>query len=275
MKSIKEIKERYLKHEFRGGVFERGNENNPRSPKMLMYALGCRRNRWSEGMLLHNFINLNGIIMYHSTLKVGKPIKEDGEWNDNKKDIDDFLTKVPLDDKGFPTDNSDNYFNGEYVESSEFKHQDIVEWPVDKNGKKTRIWISVKKPSVLPSTNRFENIKQPTDIHNMPYSELSCMLPDKKFIDLLSIRGLYKWSDGDNTYLGAAYSVCGIHSRIKDYIKNGHGGNKKMKEENEKNHGFLKKCNLTILSVFPESYTSSDIQRAEANMKKDFNCTWN
>ena len=48
-----------------------------------------------------------------------------------------------------------------------------------------------------------------------------------------------------------------------------------MKKENEKNNGFLEKCNITILSVFPESFTSNDIQRAEANMKKDFNCTWN
>ena len=274
---MKTIKERYLKHEFRDGVFERGNENNPRSREMFMYALGTgRRNRWSEGMVIHNFIKLNGSkIMYHSTVKVGKPIKVDGKWNDNKKDIDDFLSNVPLDDKGFPTVNSDNFFNGEYVESSEFKHQDIVEWPVDKNGKKTRVWVSKEKPSVLPSTNRFEYIKQPTDICDIPYSELLYMLNNKRIIDLLSIRGLYKWSDGDNTYIGSAYSVDGIHSRINDYINNGHGGNKKMKKENEKNNGFLEKCNITILSVFPESFTSNDIQRAEANMKKSFNCTWN
>ena len=135
-------------------------------------------------------------------------------------------------------------------------------------------WISIKKPIKLP-TDRFEYIIQPTDI-SVPYSELQLMLNNKKIVDLLSIRGLYMWTDGTNKYIGSASSKeGGLYSRIQDYIRTGHGGNNKLKVEDKLNSGFLKNCMFKILSVFPSHYELNDIQRAEANMKKEFICTWN
>ncbi len=274
---MKSMKERYLRHQFRDEIFVNGHENDPYSPNMLNYSLSCSKKcRWSEGMLLNNFVQIrHNCIMYHSTVRVGKLIRQNDEWVGDRKEIENFLTKVPLDENGEPIDKGFFIFNGEYVENSQFNYGDIVEWGKDRAGRTNRHWVSKLKPVKL-STDRFEYVKQPTDIL-VPYSELEKMLRNKRIVDLLrNNRGLYMWTDDTNEYIGSAGSQNGgLHSRILDYFDNGHGGNKKLILENKDNPEFLKKCKFKILSVFPPDYDLNDIQRAEANMKKLFNCSWN
>ncbi len=274
---------KFIKHEFRKGIFERGNENDPKSANILNYTLSCsERARWKEGQILHNFVKLSGgYIMYHSSIKIGKLLKKNNVWIGAKEQIEYFLTKIPLNSKGEPIDNGPFIFDGEFIETNEWNHGEMVEWSKTKKGKIPRGWVSLNAPKKL-STQRFQMYEKPTDVVFVPFSEIKEFFKNKQMIDILSKPGLYRITDGSNIeetkndYLGSAGSECGgLFKRITDYISTGHGGNKKLIEESKKNPNFLERCYFTILSVFPDDYELTHIQKAEANMKKNFQCTWN
>jgi len=274
---------KFIKHEFRNGIFVRGHENDPKSPNILNYTLSCSKKlRWKEGQILHNFVNIcGGHIMYHSSIKVGKILKNNGVWIGTKGQIDSFLNKVPLTSKKEPIDNGPFIFDGEFIETDEWNHGEMVEWARTKNGKIPRGWVSLKSPKKI-STQRFQMYEKPTDLVNVPYSEIKEFSKDKKMIDMLSRSGLYRITDGPNKketkndYIGSAGSEGGgIFKRFTDYISNGHGGNKKLIEEHKKNSNFLESCYFTVLSVFPDDYKLRHIQKAESDMKENFECTWN
>jgi|688.fasta_scaffold613345_1 hypothetical protein len=280
---MKYLEIKNLKHEFSQGIFERGHENDPKSPNMLNYSLTCsKKGRWKEGMVINNFVKVHhDVIMYHSTVRVDKLIKENGKWICTKEELDNFLNKVSLDSEGQPLDKGPYVFNGEYIDSNDWKYGDIVKWPKDKIGRQLRNWATKKTPTRL-TTDRFENYNQPTDISFIPFSELVKILNNKRMIDLLSVRGLYQITDGVNPseivnrYVGSASSeIGGLFSRFGDYIRTGHGGNKKLIEEYTINSEFLNNCFFTVLSVFPSDYDLNDILRAEANKKREFICLWN
>jgi hypothetical protein len=274
MEKLEEI--RYIKHEFRNHIFERGMENNPKSPNLLNYTLTSGKQTWKEGMIVRCFINLGyGIYMYHSSIKVGQAIKKNGVWVGNKEEIENFLSKIPLTPQNEPIDNGPYLWNGDFIKTDDWQHGEIVDWVKTSKGGIPRNTVSKKPPTKKLSSNRFDYIEKITDLNQIPYPEIFEWLKSEKMIKMLQSKVSYRWTGSENDYIGSASGVGGLLQRLNDYLSNGHGNNKKMIEESIKNPSFLQSCHFSVLAVYPEDYTKEDILRHEANLKKHFPCSWN
>lgn len=274
MKKLEQI--RYIKHEFRNHIFERGMENNPKSPNLLNYTLTSGKQTWKEGMIVRCFINLGyGIYMYHSSIKVGQAIKKNGVWVGHKEEMENFLSKIPLTPQNEPIDNGLYLWNGDFIETDDWQYGEVVEWVKDCKGRTTRGWISKKTPTKKLSSNRFDYIKKITDINNIPYLEIPEWLKCKRMLDMLKFKVVYRWTGFGNDYIGSASGVGGLLQRLNSYLSNGHGNNKKMIKESINNPSFLQSCHFSVLAVYPEDYTKEDILRHEANLKTHHSCSWN
>ncbi|MDM5186857.1 GIY-YIG nuclease family protein [Bacillus sp. DX4.1] len=87
---------------------------------------------------------------------------------------------------------------------------------------------------------------------------------------LSSVGGIYLILDTTDgmQYIGSASGKEGILGRWKEYAKNGHGGNKKLKELLENDPNRVQKFKFTILQTLPRTLTKNEVL-FEENKYKD------
>ncbi len=69
-------------------------------------------------------------------------------------------------------------------------------------------------------------------------------------------------------YIGSTYGAEGIWGRWKGYAKNGHGGNKKLKELLVKNKDYKNNFEYTILMLLPKTITKEEAIKKESLFKR-------
>lgn len=109
---------------------------------------------------------------------------------------------------------------------------------------------------------------------NLKYRELQRIINDpianKVWHNMLSsVGGVYLIVDTESgmQYVGSASGKEGILGRWKEYAKNGHGGNKKLKELIEHNSGRVQKFKFTILQTLPKTLTRNEVLFEESKYK--------
>lgn len=90
------------------------------------------------------------------------------------------------------------------------------------------------------------------------------------FNHLKSVNGIYLILDEltGNQYIGSAYGKNGIWQRWSEYTKNGHGGNKQLKELCLKESGYFKNFKFSILQTLPNNISPKEIIAIETLYKK-------
>jgi len=78
---------------------------------------------------------------------------------------------------------------------------------------------------------------------------------------LKSVNGIYLILDEKtgNQYIGSAYGKLGIWQRWSEYAKNGHGGNKMLKNLCSKDRSYYKNFKFSILQTLPSNSTSKEV----------------
>lgn len=86
---------------------------------------------------------------------------------------------------------------------------------------------------------------------------------------LSSVAGIYLIVDSQtgNQYVGSAYGKEGILGRWKNYVANGHGGNKELKELCSSSSSYPKSFQFTILHTLPKSLTHKEVIAYETLFK--------
>ena len=69
-------------------------------------------------------------------------------------------------------------------------------------------------------------------------------------------------------YVGSAYGAKGIWGRWADYAKNGHGGNKLLKELVAKDSAYPDAFSYSILQILPNSLTRTEVVKCEQLFKE-------
>lgn len=88
---------------------------------------------------------------------------------------------------------------------------------------------------------------------------------------LKSVYGIYLITDKSNgkMYVGSAYGKYSIWNRWNNYIKNGHGGNKKLKDLIGLNgENYLNNFQFSILEIFSKSMSKDEIINRESHWKR-------
>jgi len=69
-------------------------------------------------------------------------------------------------------------------------------------------------------------------------------------------------------YVGSTYGADGIWGRWKNYVKNGNGGNKKLKQLTQNNSDYANNFEFTILMLLPKTITEEEAIKKENIYKK-------
>lgn len=85
-----------------------------------------------------------------------------------------------------------------------------------------------------------------------------------------SVAGVYLITDTSDgrQYVGSAYGAGGILNRWSAYVRNGHGGNRLLKELVAKNPDGARNFQFSILRAMPDTVTSDEVLAAEVVHKK-------
>jgi len=78
---------------------------------------------------------------------------------------------------------------------------------------------------------------------------------------LKAVNGIYLILDEKqgNQYIGSAYGKLGIWQRWTEYVQNGHGGNKQLKELHLKDPSYYKNFKFSVLQTLPSNATSKEV----------------
>ncbi|MFE4029482.1 GIY-YIG nuclease family protein [Priestia sp. YIM B13551] len=109
---------------------------------------------------------------------------------------------------------------------------------------------------------------------NLPFVELQGVINDPTANSvwhrmLSSVGGVYLIVDTYNglQYVGSASGKEGILGRWKEYAKNGHGGNKKLKTIIESEPNRVQKFKFSILQTLPRTLTKNEVLIEESKYK--------
>lgn len=178
---------------------------------------------------------------------------------------------------GFPHehwfDGGNSYFDLERVDLLEaYEDKLIIDW-----GKSTLSWHqngTNEKPIValLPDKKKvftgFEDLI-------LTYSELKEIIENRIVYEawhtaLSSVNAIYLIVDKSTgkQYVGSAYGKNGLLGRWSEYVKNGHGGNKRMKELLKADAERYYQFQFSILQILPKNITEGETIRLESLYKK-------
>ncbi len=149
--------------------------------------------------------------------------------------------------------------------TDELSERLVIDW-----GKAVVAWVQSKDKEIL-------EIKGKNSIGDfVSYDEVQLSFYDlKKLMSqsssnfswvsaLSSVNGIYLIRDKStgNLYVGSAYGEDGVFGRWSNYSKNGHGGNKKLKDLNPINFEF------SILEIAPPTSSADDVIQRENRWKE-------
>jgi hypothetical protein len=108
----------------------------------------------------------------------------------------------------------------------------------------------------------------------IPYDELVKIVdnPDAHGVwhnMLASVAGVYLIVDSQTgqQYVGSAYGKRGILGRWAEYAKNGHGGNKRLRELLNSSPGYARNFCFTVLQTLDKSLTDREVLEFEKQYK--------
>ena len=254
---------------------------NPKKVKMIRHARSDSKCRM--------FLDLNMLKEYTSIQKTGFS-KEYDYWmvfisGEGTSAILEGLYKVhgsqPVTPELMPEDypTPEDFNRKEYsifdIEKldclKDFENRLIIDW-----GKSTISWhqkatndkeiLAIREDKKIPFTS-YEDII-------LSFSKLKEIVDDSYLYSdwhaaLKSVYGVYLIVDkkSGKQYVGSAYGDKGILQRWTEYVKTGHGGNKKLKELLKEDSDRYISFQFSILQVLPPNLTNDEVISVESKFK--------
>lgn len=140
-----------------------------------------------------------------------------------------------------------------------------IKWHISGRSAAQRSVVEISDPGAVAFPG-FDNVR-------LTHAELKTVVSDRRYTAwqtaLRSVQGVYVIADTTDgqLYVGKADGRDRIFGRWSSYAADGHGGNKALRELEERSPGHCKNYVFSILRVFGPSTPSSEVDQAESHYK--------